>query len=465
MLQLAKMLVLLLGFASFSFAGTGPVSYYGELQVNGNKIVGSKTGTETPVQVRGVSLGWSNTTYESSAFYNQVTVNAMIDDWKAEIIRVSYGENNSANETRIKTVIDAAIAKDVYVIIDWHSHNAESQGTNPAVFFGKMARDYGSMDNVIFEIYNEPLAVSWATIRDYAIPVIDTIRKYSDNLILVGTPNWAQNIDAVTSNPISGKGSIAYVLHFYAYSHPLSGNTASGGGNTSRKFEAAANMTLNANLPIFVSEYGTTHADGGDPKKNNYNTHSAINTDAWHTYMDANKISSCAWSVNDKYEGSAFFGTNSGTTSSANRFQQTPENFRDETKMTESGKYIFNKLNHYATTAPWLNPPQPSSSSETPSSSSVAEEPSSSSNDDGTPIITLPKTALLNSVAASKNGINLAVKSNAVVEVFGLKGNSMRKFSFANGVYSVSFSDLPKGLYIVKVSFGSEKMILRVPVN
>jgi len=112
-----------------------------------------------------------------------------------------------------------------------------------------------------------------------------------------------------------------------------------------------------------------------------------------------------------------------------------------------------------------VQPPPPSSSSVTPSSSSVAEEPSSSSNDDGTPIITLPKTAHLNSAAASKNGINLAVKSNAVVEVFGLKGNSMRKFSFANGVYSVSFSDLPKGLYIVKVSFGSEKRILRIPVN
>ncbi|MDR2555471.1 MAG: T9SS type A sorting domain-containing protein [Fibromonadaceae bacterium] len=121
-----------------------------------------------------------------------------------------------------------------------------------------------------------------------------------------------------------------------------------------------------------------------------------------------------------------------------------------------------------------LSEVQPSSSSAAPSSSSVGSsssvtEPdnSSSSDDDGgeDPILVLPKVALLNSAVASKNGINLAVKSNAVVEVFGLKGNSMRKFSFANGVYSVSFSDLPKGLYIVKVSFGNEKMILRVPVK
>jgi len=106
-----------------------------------------------------------------------------------------------------------------------------------------------------------------------------------------------------------------------------------------------------------------------------------------------------------------------------------------------------------------------SSSLNTGSSSSEADSGDSSSSDEDTPILTLPQIGLSNSAIAFKNGINLAVKSNAVVQVFGLKGNSMRKFSFSNGVYSVSFSDLPKGLYIVKVSFGSEKRILRVLVN
>jgi len=106
-----------------------------------------------------------------------------------------------------------------------------------------------------------------------------------------------------------------------------------------------------------------------------------------------------------------------------------------------------------------------SSSVVSSSSSNVVTEESSSSKEEDTPIITLPKMAFLNSAIASKNGINLTVKNNAVVKVFSLKGNSIRKYSFTNGVYSVSFSDLPKGLYIVKVSFGKEKRILRVPVN
>jgi hypothetical protein len=72
--------------------------------------------------------------------------------------------------------------------------------------------------------------------------------------------------------------------------------------------------------------------------------HSAANTDAWHTYMDANKISSCAWSVNDKKESSAFFGTGSAFNMS---------NWTNTSSMTSSGQYIFNKLRTYANSAQW----------------------------------------------------------------------------------------------------------------
>ena len=343
----------------------GPVSYYGKLQASGNRLVGSKTGAATPVQVRGVSLGWSNTGWESAAFFNATTVNAMVDDWKAEIIRVPYGENDASNKARIKTAIDAAIAKDVYVIIDYHSHNAHNETAAAKTFFSEMAQTYGSTDHVIFEIYNEPVCsngassctaaqrTTWTQIKTYASEIITEIRKSSTNLILVGTPSWDQDINVAASGPISDI-NVAYVFHFYAYTHPLS------------DFQSKLNTTLNASLPVFVSEYGTTHADGGGGT--NYNTHSAANTNAWHTFMDNNKISSCAWNVNDKYEGSAFFGT-----SSTGRFTQSAANFSNTSMMTASGQYIFNKLRTYAETAAWRsgsNPGTSSSGGGTPSSSS-----------------------------------------------------------------------------------------------
>jgi len=316
----------------------GPVPYYGKLKANGNKIVGSKTGSSTPVQVRGVSLYWSNTGWGGDRFFTSTAINAMVDDWKAEVIRVpiGYSENGGyqtdpSNLTRVKTAINAAIAKDVYVIIDWHSHNADNELEAATAFFTEMAQTYGKKDHVIFELYNEPKEITWSTIKTYATSIISTIRQYSDNLVLVGTPNWDQKVNAVVGNTLTDN-NVAYVFHFYAYSHTLS------------SFQSAINAVLDANKPVFVSEYGTTHYDGGNYAEGNFDTHSTANTDAWHTYMDGKKISSCAWSLTDNHEGSAFFGT--GTT-----FDMT--SWTNTSKMTASGQYIYNKLRTYANSAPW----------------------------------------------------------------------------------------------------------------
>ncbi|MBQ4796798.1 cellulase family glycosylhydrolase, partial [Pectobacterium versatile] len=108
----------------------------------------------------------------------------------------------------------------MYVIIDWHSHSAENNRSEAIRFFQDMARKYGNKPNVIYEIYNEPLQVSWSnTIKPYAEAVISAIRAIDpDNLIIVGTPSWSQNVDEASRDPINGK-NIAYTLHFYAGTH------------------------------------------------------------------------------------------------------------------------------------------------------------------------------------------------------------------------------------------------------
>jgi len=327
----------------------GPVACYGKLKASGNKLIGSKSGS--PVQVRGVSLFWSNTGWGGDRFFTATAVNAMVDDWKSEVIRVPIGYSESggystdpSNLTRVKTAINAAIAKGVYVVIDWHSHNAHNELSAATSFFSDMAQTYGSKDHVIFELYNEPTPTNggtWANIKTYANSVISTIRQYSDNLILVGTPSWDQEVNVAAGSQVSDpKNNIAYVFHFYAYSHPRSA------------FESNVNAVLSAGYPVFVSEYGTVDASGDG-------RHDAESSNAWHTYMDANKISSCAWSLNDKKEAAAFFGT--GSTFNMSSWTNT-------SSMTASGQYIFNKLRTYANSAPWrggsvIVQPQPSSSS------------------------------------------------------------------------------------------------------
>ena len=393
-------LTLLFGF-SFS---QGPVSYYGKLKVReGRPFIDGVKGSDTTrlVQIRGVSFGWSNSGWESSRFYNAGAVERIAKDWKAEVVRAAYGATSRAftdadavaNRNRIETIVDAAIENDVYVIIDWHSHNAQNERTQAKDFFAYMAEKYGQNDHVIFELYNEPICsngsnscqaagrTTWAEIKDYAEEIIPIIREHSGNLILVGTPEWSQRVESVMGNAINDP-NVGYVLHFYAASHPLS------------LWKTNIDNVISSGLPVFVTEYGTTHSDGGS-SPNNYNTHNAARSDEWHSYMNIKKMSSAAWNINDKYEGSAFFGAVSGSL-----FDQTvPENWADTTKMTASGKYIFKKLNNYYLTAPW-NP----------------------------------------DIASIKSPANqLLMPGDAVYEIFSLQGKKMGSdvSSLKNGVYVI----------------------------
>jgi hypothetical protein len=90
-------------------------------------------------------------------------------------------------------------------------------------------------------------------------------------------------------------------------------------------------------------------------------------------------------------------------------------------------------------------------------------------NDTTASITRLPQIASGNHITQARNGINLSSENNAVVEVYGLKGNLIQRQNLASGVYSVSLGHLPKGMYIVKVKFGNRENrssgnILRVTV-
>jgi len=291
----------------------GPVSYYGQMQASAGKINGSKT--NRPMQVKGMSFFWSNW---SSQFWNRQTVERMTDEFKCEIVRCAYGVNDGgspydySDEARLRQVVEAAIDEDIYVIIDWHSHGAHLNPGAAKDFFTRMAKDYGSYDNVIFEVFNEPTTVSWSTVKWYAEQVIPCIRQYSDNLIIVGTPTWSQDVDAAADNPISDS-NLAYVLHFYAGSH-------------FQYLRDKANYALSRNMSLFVSEWGSVNADGNGGI--NYGS-----TEEWLNWMNEKQLSWCNWAINSKDETSSIF-YNDGS-------------------LREAGKYLKSILNGSAEYAEW----------------------------------------------------------------------------------------------------------------
>ena len=112
----------------------------GLLTVSGNKIINKNN---EPVSFAGNSFFWSNDNWGGERFYNSSTVKWLKTDWNAKIVRAAMGvedpggylDNKQSNKEKLKTVVDAAIDEGIYVIIDWHSHNAEDYQEEAKIFF------------------------------------------------------------------------------------------------------------------------------------------------------------------------------------------------------------------------------------------------------------------------------------------------------------------------------------------
>lgn len=259
-----------------------------------------------PGSIAGTSLFWSNNNWGGDRFYNADVVRWLKQNWNIKLIRAAMGvgtepggyiQSPGPNRQRVQAVVNAAIENDLYVIIDWHAHEAENYGAQAVAFFTEMAKQYGQYNNVIYEVYNEPLQnTSWDnTIKPYAERVIAAIRAVDpDNLIIVGTRSWSQRVDEAAANPIRGYPNIAYTLHFYAGSHK-------------QPIRDFATTALNAGIPLFVTEWGTTDASGDGAVD-------TAETRIWLDFLRANNISHANWALNDKAEGSSALRPGASTT-------------------------------------------------------------------------------------------------------------------------------------------------------
>ncbi len=291
------------------------VDLYGQLSINGNKIISQHGDT---VVLKGMSLYWSQW---MNKFYNYKCVKWLRDDWKCSVLRAAVGveregyiSNPEREMGKIKTVIDACIDLGIYVIVDWHSHSAHENTDEAIAFFREIATLYGDKPNIIYEIYNEPLEVSWdSVIKPYADTVIKAIREIdTNNIIVVGTPRWSQDVDVASNNPITGK-NIAYALHYYASTHK-------------QELRDKASKAIEKGCALFVTEFGTCEYNGDghiDYEENKY----------WFDFMDKNKISWCNWSIADVDE-----------TSSALKDNANAMGHWKISDLSESGIYIKNKL-------------------------------------------------------------------------------------------------------------------------
>lgn len=292
-----------------------PVATYGKLSFSGVRLLGENGET---VQLKGMSLFWSQW---QPQYYNKTSINQLKEYWGINVIRAAmavenggYLENPENEKRKIFEVVDAAIELGIYVIVDWHDHHAENHLLEASAFFSELSEKYGQYPNLIYETYNEPLQVSWSkTLKPYHEKVIAKIRANDpDNIIICGTPNWSQDVLSAAEDPLN-EVNVGYTLHFYAGTHH-------------EELRTAATEALDKNIPIFVTEFGTTLANGDGEVFYDQ-------TQEWFNFLDQYRLSWCNWSVSDKKEASAALlpGT---------RFNE----LYNEKNLSESGLYIRSKI-------------------------------------------------------------------------------------------------------------------------
>ncbi len=266
------------------------------LRVKGTQLVNAKG---KPVQLKGVSthgLAWF------PGYVDQKAFNDIKKKWKANTVRLAlytsdyngYCTGGAANKKALEQRIDAGVRyatrAGLYVIIDWHilsDGNPRTYEKQAVRFFKKMASRYKGHTNILYEICSEPNGgTSWRTIKTYAKKVIPAIRAQDKNaVILIGTPNWSQDVDSAAKDPIKGYKNLMYTLHFYAGTHKAD-------------LRKKAQTALDKKLPLFVSEFGISDASGNGALDKKEGAR-------WMSFLKSRKISYIGWNLSNKQESSA----------------------------------------------------------------------------------------------------------------------------------------------------------------
>src|SRR4051812_1963739 len=171
------------------------------VDVNGHlKVVGTQLENEAgePVQLKGVSSMWLN--WESQPYAEDPTaLRWMRNNWKLSVIRAAMGvepdgaylTNPEASKAQLYAVVDNAIAAGVYVLVDFHAHQAYDEQDQAVAFFSEVAAKYAGVPNLIYEPYNEPTGISWPDLKKYHEAVVAAIREQdAEAPIVLGTPNY-----------------------------------------------------------------------------------------------------------------------------------------------------------------------------------------------------------------------------------------------------------------------------------
>ncbi len=199
------------------------------------------------------------------------SLDALANDWKADVLRISMYIQEGGYETNprmftdlVHSFIELATARGMYAIVDWHMLTPGDPNFNLArakTFFTEIAQRHSEQDEHPLRdrqrAQRRQLAERSRATHEQIIPVIRAAGPGRAS-ILVGTRAWSSlgvsdgaSETEVINNPVNAT-NIMYTFHFYAASH---------GSEYLNALSRAADR-----IPMFVTEFGTqtSSGDGGN---------------------------------------------------------------------------------------------------------------------------------------------------------------------------------------------------------
>jgi aryl-phospho-beta-D-glucosidase BglC (GH1 family) len=265
------------------------------VSVSGNKLIDAQG---QDIQLRGVNVsGLEGPSFENDPWRGQKPNFAAMKTWGINVVRLPLAEGNwlglcsttlnagvtpAVYQAAIQSAASEANALGIYLILDLHwiavpnlcanGQNAMADTTYSAKFWSEVATAFKGNPAVMFELFNEPQGNYPPTTNDWnnyitggltgpqdtgAQQLLNAIRAAgATNVVLVDTLNYAatfgNNNPSQTGFTDSAPGfhlptdtlstpQLVAVQHYY---------------NTATKFEQGANVVLNKNIPIILTEYG-----------------------------------------------------------------------------------------------------------------------------------------------------------------------------------------------------------------
>lgn len=328
-------------FCSITLLTAAPIDNIGALKVVGNQIQGANG---QPAQLIGMSF-YHGQHKAGRDFVKRSVVETLAKTWRSSVVRIpmmyssesgsnggkGYDQDPANSVKMVDSVVKAAIDLGIYVVVDWHEVSTIGHQSQAVSFFTDIAQRWGSYPNVIYEVFNEPTTSSWAEIKSYSTAVIAAIRsKDPDNLIVVGTRNWSQQVMEAAKDPIKGNdgklaSNVAYVLHFYASEAGHQG------------LIARADSAMAAGIALFVTEWGNSTASGNGALNQGY-------MDKFMNWMLDKRLSWCNWSLSDIPETSAALRNGTWNAQGMITHAVSTDGGWSDGDLSQSGLFVKNKI-------------------------------------------------------------------------------------------------------------------------